>query len=304
MEKGLGVLVDTKWNRSQHWDLAAKVANGIVSCIRQSTASRSREVIPPIYSALLRPHLECCRDRDTEERVQQRATKMIKGLEHLSYEERLRELGLFSLEKRRLRGDLINVYKYLKWGSKEDGARIFSVVPSDSTRGNGHKLEHRRFPLEIRKHFFTVMVTEHWHGLPREIVKSLSLDTFKSHLDMVLGSQLGKNNYEENSKERLKELGVLFLEKRRLGWDLSTVFQYLKGSYREDGGCLFIRSHMKKTKENGYKLHQGRFHLDIRKKFFTVRVINYWNNPPKDVVEYPSPEVFKLRLDRVLDDLI
>jgi len=84
--------------------------------------------------------------------------KMVRVLEHLHCEERLKALGLFSLEKRRLRGDLISVYKYLQHRSPVDGARLFSVVSSNRTRGDGQKLEHRKFHTNMKKN--TVEVTE------------------------------------------------------------------------------------------------------------------------------------------------
>jgi len=84
---------------------------------------------------------------------------MRRGPQHLSYEERLRELGLFSLEKRRLRGDLRNASKYLQSGGQEDGARLFPVVPSDRTRGNGLKMKQRKLQLNPRKNFFPLRVT-------------------------------------------------------------------------------------------------------------------------------------------------
>ena len=110
---------------------------------------------------------------------------MIKGL---LYEERLRDLGLFSLGKRRLRGgDLINIYKYLKGGGRQrDEARLFSVLHSDRTRSSGLNLEHRKFHTNMQKNFFMVRVMEHWNRLPKEIMESPSMQIFKTHLNTYL----------------------------------------------------------------------------------------------------------------------
>ncbi|KAK4824210.1 hypothetical protein QYF61_012124 [Mycteria americana] len=179
---------------------------------------------------------------DLLEQIQRRATKMSRGMKHLSYEERLRQLGLFSLEKRRLQGDLIVAFQYLKGAYRKDGDRLFRRACSDRTRGDGFKLKEGRFRLEIRKKLFTLRVVRHWPRLPREVGDAPSPETFKVTSD--------------------------------------------------------------RTRGNGLKLRQGRFRLDIGKFYFPERVIKHWKRLPREVVESPSLEVFKGRLDEVLRDMV
>ena len=127
------------------------------------------------------------------ERAQRRTTKMIQGMEHLCYEDRLKELGLLSLKKRKFWGDLRASFKCLKGSYRKEGDKHSSKICCDRTRGNGFKLKEGRFRLDTRKSgekkLFTVRVEKYWNKLPRDVLEAPSLEMLKARLDWALSTR-------------------------------------------------------------------------------------------------------------------
>ena len=110
--------------------------------------------------------------------------------------------------------------------------------------------------------------------------------------------------WEAIISNRLRELGLFSLKKRRLQGDLTVTFQYLKEAYGKAGEGLFRRAHSDRMRENGFKLEEGKFRLATGKKFFTMKVVRCWNRMPNEAENAPSLEVFKARLDGALSNLV
>ena len=195
-EKDLGVMMCHSLKSAGHIDKQVATANKMLGYIRRTITNHSKQVILPLYTTLVRPHLEfcvqawspyLCKDEFKLEKVQKRAVKMMKGLRAKSYEGKLKELNLFSLKKRRLRGDLIEMFKLYKGFSKwNNSMRLAST--DYNTRGHPLKLVKQFSRTDIRKNFFTQRIVNEWNRLPQTALECKSVDTFKGRLDKHLSS--------------------------------------------------------------------------------------------------------------------
>jgi len=194
-EKDLGVIVSSELKNHGQCVEQCKKANKILGYISRSFEYKSKDIILPLYKSLVRPHLEYAvqfwspylkKDIELLERVQRRATKMVPNLRNMPYDDRLRMLRLPKLESRRLRGEMIEVFKILKGFDDVDSRQFFSLSDVTITRNNGLKLQVRRFRTNIAKNFFTYKVINHWNRLPHEVVSAPSINSFKNRLDKYM----------------------------------------------------------------------------------------------------------------------
>ena len=207
MQRDLGVMVHQSLKVGMQVQQAVKKANGMLAFIAKGFEYRSREVLLQLYRVLVRPHLEYCvqfwspnlrKDILAIEGVQRRFTRLIPGMSGLSYEERLDRLGLYSLEFRRLRGDLIETYKILKGLDRLDAGRLFPMLGKSRTRGHSLRIRGKSFRTEMRKTFFTQRVVNLWNSLPQKVVEASSLAIFKRELDVALVAK-GIRGYGEKA---------------------------------------------------------------------------------------------------------
>ncbi|MEW8547929.1 MAG: reverse transcriptase family protein, partial [Candidatus Thiodiazotropha sp.] len=192
-EKDLGVIVDKNLKFREHITSKVNIANRNVAIIFRTFTYLDTEMFLNLYKSLVRPHLEYGsqiwspiykKDKIIIENVQRRATRLVKSISHMSYENRLRELGLPTLEYRRLRADMVQVYKILNGIDKIDVDKLFTMASHRRTRGHSLKLFKPRARLNTRRQSFSNRIVDTWNLLPETVVRAPSLNSFKSRLNI------------------------------------------------------------------------------------------------------------------------
>ena len=187
-ERDLGVTLGNSLNGSLQCAKVVGTANRILSSINRTFSCNSLHNIMKLYKSLVRPHLEyCCqawrpylqKDVNNLERVQRRATRIIPEISKLSYTDRLSKCNLLSLEMRRLRADLIEVFKIVKGFEGIDPNYFFKFINDTRTRGHHLRIYKQTCRLDIRKYFFSQRVIFEWNNLSLDTVSATTINGFK-----------------------------------------------------------------------------------------------------------------------------
>jgi hypothetical protein len=200
----IGVFVNNLLKQSDRSAKAAITANAVLGQISRAFHYRDRWTFVRLYKLYVRPHLEfavaawspwTAADKECLERVQKRAIKMVSGLGDMSYEDRLKELKLTTLEARRAEMDLVETYKILSGNSDVDPEIWFKLASTAAAAGpvtiqaaNPLNIKQQPARLELRRNFFSVRVCEAWNKLPSEVKRSKNVGQFKSAIRKILSS--------------------------------------------------------------------------------------------------------------------
>ncbi|XP_059579843.1 carboxypeptidase Q isoform X8 [Alligator mississippiensis] len=269
-ERGSGVMTGHKMHMSQQCDVAAGRANQTLACIHRCFSSKSQDVILPLYLALVKPQLEYCiqfwapefeKDVEKLERVQRRVMCIIRGQENRPYEERLRAIGLFSLEKCRLREDLVAAYKYIRGVHQDLRECLFTRAAQVMTRCMTNRSKEVILPLKV------ALV-----GLQLEYSIQFWVPHFKRDLDNLeriqrRATRMVRRLQAKPYEERSGALDLLSLCKRRLRDDLVATYKFIRGEQHEIGHALFTRAPLGVTRNNGHSLMKNRFRFVVPPNF-------------------------------------
>lgn len=203
--RDLGVEVDAELKFTSHIQTKVNKANSMLGLIHRNFNEMDIRTFIMLYKSLVRSHLDYASSiwspyrktliKDIE-KIQKRATKMIRQLKHLNYEDRLRHLQLPTLVYRRHRGDMIEVYKIISGLYSRDLAPPLSLITGTATRGNSFKLTTQRSKYDIRKYSFTPRVASVWNSLPDEVIRAGTVNAFKNRLDSFWSGQECRYNYQ------------------------------------------------------------------------------------------------------------
>ena len=201
-EKDIGVTIDERLDFEEHISIKVKKANSTFAIIRRSFNFLNEETFLPLYKSLVRTHLEYAntvwapyklKDIEKLENVQRRATKQIPGFNNLTYPERLKRLKLPTLAFRRIRGDMIEAYKFIHGIYDKNTKNIIKMWDSCTDRHSKRKNRLKIYPQQCttnqRKHSFAVRVAKIWNNLPHEVVNAKSVNAFKNKLDRFWKNQ-------------------------------------------------------------------------------------------------------------------